>query len=418
MGRNLPEIGTTLRRARLERGLTQAQVAPSMGVSRTAVVQMENGKRSVKAAELTRLAEYYGCGTQELLGPQRPDEAEGDQEVSDLLGLLSELSDNEAERSFRDVLEVARGLHWLERLLGYRVIQNIPVTYSPEQPTTTWQAVRQGHHVAQDERRRQALGEGPIRFVDELLATLGIRGARAPLPAGITSISMNQPSLGTLVVVADQASLGSRRLSYAHGLAHALFDRDSPWRVCRAGSEEDVREVRATAFATDLLLPEHGVRRYVESMGRETLGRSGPTVLSVFSEPPGGDVGGKTLRVDGRAREGRGALTLAGLTRVAHYFGVGRRVTAHRLRNLRLVTQEHLHVLETLLRGDAERNAAQTLSLPTPGVETDSLPSRLAAAAAEAQCQDLISRAEFDRFAAIAGVKEADREALLAMSRK
>jgi len=417
MARAEGNIGEALRKARQQRRMTQAQVADALGLPRTAVVQIESGNRALKTEELLRLAEFFGCSPQELLDVSgaEPDEDEDQGEIGRLLDALPAFPDQSSEKAFRDVLDSARAVQRLEKLLGFEGVREIPVSYDPEPPRTHWEAVSQGQHVAQDERRRQALGEGPIRFVDELLATLGIRTARVRLPEGVASVFINRPSMGRLVVVNDALAQERRRFRYAHGLAHSLLDADIRWRICSADVEEELREVRANAFASGLLMPEYGVHRYVESLGRETLGRSGPAVLSVVSERHGTEES-KPLRVDGRSRSGRAALSLAGITRVAHYFGVSRRVAAHRLRNLRLITQEHLESLEELFRQAEDAEDERVLKLPSAADEIDPLRSRLAMLAAEARSSGLIGEEDFERLADLGGVARKDRQALIELS--
>ncbi len=63
------QIHEALRQLRLSRGMTQAEVAPALGVSRSTVAQIEGGNRSLKALEVGRLAALYGCSAEELLAP-------------------------------------------------------------------------------------------------------------------------------------------------------------------------------------------------------------------------------------------------------------------------------------------------------------------------------------------------------------
>ena len=198
----------------------------------------------------------------------------------------------------------ARALTDLEARLEIDATAYSLPSYRVEHGNMPWQAAREGYRIAEDERRRLALGEGPIRFVDELLMTSGVRSAKATLPTGILSISIGEPDHGLLVVVEKNLGLEHRRFRYAHGLAHFLFDTEAPWRVCKSGGAPEFPEVRADAFASALLIPQYGLRRYVETLGKETPGRAGPTVLSVFSEGDGRDKTGESRRVDGRQRRG------------------------------------------------------------------------------------------------------------------
>ena len=412
MAEKLKDIGRILQEARTSRGLTQADIAPQLGVSRATVAQIETGRRSLKAEDLRRLAAFYGCSLSELLPP-----ATGDQEVDGVTELFRshpDLAEDQGPSSFAGVCATARVLTDLEATLEIDAIAHSLPSYRAEHADTPWQAARQGYRIAEDERRRQALGEGPIRFVDELLMTSGVRSAKATLPTGILSISIAQPDHGLLVVVDKNLGLEHRRFRYAHGLAHFLFDTEGPWRVCNAGGAPDLAEVRADAFASGLLIPQYGLRRYVETLGKETLGRAGPTVLSVFSEGDGRDKTGESRRVDGRQRRGRHPITLSDVLRTAHYFGTSPSVAAHRLRNLRLLTDRELDQLETMSQGEKHTRIEGELALQAH--EMDSLCSRLAALAASALHRGSIDTPRFNELADLAGVGVADRERLLAIT--
>jgi hypothetical protein len=159
------------------------------------------------------------------------------------------------------------------------------------------------------------------------------------------------------------------------------------------------------------------VRRYLETLGKETLGRSGPSVLSVYFEGEGKGIGSNNLRIDGRAREGRHPITLSDLTLAAHYYGTTRSLTAHRLRNLRLLSDEQIERFERMINSDIGRNARKTLALKDVRYETDSLCSRLAALAAEAYNRELIDSDAFNKFADVAGVPAQERSRLLELSK-
>jgi transcriptional regulator with XRE-family HTH domain len=413
MAEKLKDIGRILQEARTSRGLTQADIAPQLGVSRATVAQIETGRRSVKAEDLRRLAAFYGCSLSELLPP-----ATDDQEVDGLAELFRahpDLAEDQGPSSFAGVCATARALTDLEaRLEIDATVHSLP-SYRVEHGNMPWQAAREGYRIAEDERRRLALGEGPIRFVDELLMTSGVRSAKATLPTGILSISIAEPDHGLLVVVEKNLGLEHRRFRYAHGLAHFLFDTEAPWRVCISGATPDLVELRADAFASGLLIPQHGLRRYVETLGKETVGRAGPTVLSVFSEGDGRDKTGESRRVDGRQRRGRHPITLSDVLRTAHYYGTSPRVAAHRLRNLRLLTERELDQLETMLQSEKHAPIDRELALPPPALhEMDSLCSRLAVLAASALHRGNIDAPRFNELADLAGVRVADRKGLLA----
>ena len=409
MAEKMKDISSILREARTSRGFTQADIAPQLDVSRATVAQIETGRRSVKAEDLRRLAAFYGCSLTEILPP-----ATDDQEVDGLAELFRahpDLAEDQGPSSFAGVCATARALTDLEAILEIDATAHLLPSYRVEQGNMPWQAAREGYRIAEDERRRLALGEGPIRFVDELLMTSGVRSAKATLPTGILSISISEPDHGLLIVVEKSLGLEHRRFRYAHGLAHFLFDTEAPWRVCRSGGAPEFPEVRADAFASALLIPQYGLRRYVETLGKETLGRVGPTVLSVFSEGDGRDKTGESRRVDGRQRRGRHPITLSDVLRTAHYYGTSPSVAAHRLRNLRLLTDRELDQLKTMLRSEKHMPIEGELALQAH--EMDSLCSRLAALAASALHRGNIDTPRFNELADLAGIRVADRKRLL-----
>ena len=414
MAQKLKDIGSILQEARRSRGFTQADIAPRLGVSRATVAQIETGRRSLKAEDLRRLAAFYGCSPSELL-PRATDDEEVDG-VAELFRSHPDLAEDQGPSSFAGVCAMARALTHLEARLEIDALAHPLPLYRIERADTPWQAAQQGHRIAEDERRRLALGEGPVRFVDELLMTSGVRSAKATLPKGIISISIAHPDHGLLVVVDKNLSLEHRRFRYAHGFAHFLFDTEAPWRVCFSGVVAELAELRADAFANGLLIPQHGLRRYVETLGKETLGRAGPTVLSVFSEGDGRDTMGESRRVDGRQRKGCNPITLSDVLRTAHYYGTSARVAAHRLRNLRLLTDPELDQLETMMQSEKHTPIERELALPPALHEMDSLCSRLAALAASALHRGSIDVPRFNELAELAGVHVADRECILAIT--
>jgi transcriptional regulator with XRE-family HTH domain len=61
------DLGQRLRQAREFVGLSQDEVANTLGVSRPAVTNIESGQRKVEAIELNRLATLYGTTVDFLL---------------------------------------------------------------------------------------------------------------------------------------------------------------------------------------------------------------------------------------------------------------------------------------------------------------------------------------------------------------
>lgn len=59
---------TRLKELRQERGLTPSQAALAAGVTRKTYLRYEEGIGRVKLAAMVRLADFYGCSMEYLLG--------------------------------------------------------------------------------------------------------------------------------------------------------------------------------------------------------------------------------------------------------------------------------------------------------------------------------------------------------------
>ena len=70
------EIGSKLREAREYLGLTQQEVAESLGIPRSAISLIELGQRRLETTELKRLAELYRRPTSYFTGEQNVSQQE------------------------------------------------------------------------------------------------------------------------------------------------------------------------------------------------------------------------------------------------------------------------------------------------------------------------------------------------------
>lgn len=61
-------MGTRLKETRLKYGKKQLEVAEVLGIGVPAYSMMESGQREINSSKLIKLAEFYGCSVDELLG--------------------------------------------------------------------------------------------------------------------------------------------------------------------------------------------------------------------------------------------------------------------------------------------------------------------------------------------------------------
>ena len=90
-------LGLRLREAREYRGLSQAEVAQHIGVSRSALCLIESGTRNVSAVELSRLAKLYKTTVESLAGHTAGD----DESIKVAARATATLSDKDREEMIR-----------------------------------------------------------------------------------------------------------------------------------------------------------------------------------------------------------------------------------------------------------------------------------------------------------------------------
>jgi transcriptional regulator with XRE-family HTH domain len=392
-------------------------VAREFGVSRSTIAQMELGNRKLQAADLGRLAKIYGCSATSLLVV--PDDRE-DQPVDELQDELRqnvpEFSDDpDSFEGMKEAITLSRELTGLEKVLGLEGYTSAPPSTGFGSPTTQWEGAHQGYVAAQEERWRMNLGDAPIRDVDDTLAMMRVRATRAHLPSGILSLYIQTPDVGTLVVVSDSLSMEERRFQYVHGYAHALFDSGHRWLICRASGRNALPELRATAFSGRFLLPETGVRRYLDSLGKDTLGRSSGAVQKLFSEHAGPKAKEALVRVEGRGRKGTTSISACDLIQIASYFGVSPALTAHNLRNLRFMGDDELDALESQESEGLVARSEKVLDLQSfrNVPRRDAFRSRLLALAVEATRRGVIDKDKFRRSAELISLTQEEQQVLL-----
>src|SRR5437867_6358326 len=164
------ELANRLKTARENAGLTQQQVSEAIGIPRTAVVQIEAGKRAVNSLELEKLARLFGLGIGELVseGPFAEDP------VAALLRAAQRtVQSPRLGGELRRLANVARRATELEAILGLRESRSMLAKYDLAPPASRWEAVRQGRHLAADERRRLGLGDAPVWEIAEIVRGQG-----------------------------------------------------------------------------------------------------------------------------------------------------------------------------------------------------------------------------------------------------
>ncbi len=349
------EVGRRLRSAREAKGITQAAAADAIGVARTTLVAIEQGRRAWRPAEIQRLAATYGTTANELLR----DEAVHVHLVPRFRRLRG-ADTGEADVAVRLLVDLVRAEVELENLLG---IQRT-VNYPPRRAILPGDVRLQAEHHALELRQWLGLGQAPIRDVISLLELdLGVRAYIRPIESRISGLFAYDADVGACMLLNANHPPARRAQTAVHELGHFVSARDVPvvqYRHQRGTSRE---ERYADAFARAFLTPERAVRERFRALTAES-----------------------------------GILTRRSVILMSHAFGVSREALVRRLEDLRLVargawdlfqttgriTQEH--VQEAL--GDLDQSEAQGPEGRGPTT------LRLAALASEVYRKELLSEGQ------------------------
>jgi transcriptional regulator with XRE-family HTH domain len=321
-------LAANLRKARENRGLSQAAVAKRLRLSRSLVAQIELGNRPVTADELAKFADLYGTPASELIGtPVGSD----DLVRGALLNLAPALvKEFDIQSRIRGVLGSLMEVTHLERLLE-RPARTGPPTYPLPSPRTLVDAIRQGEEIAAHERQRLGLRDAPLPELADLSASQGVPVFALKLPDEMSSLFIADASVGFAVVVNLIHAAVRHRLAIAHGYAHAVCEPMGTLRVCTNANAKELIERRAAAFATAFLLPAAGVAGTVHRLGKGQPSRQEYWVFDAAAE--------QSIRAEERSTPGSQTMTYLDAVWIARRFGTTYSLAVARLLGLGLIVE-------------------------------------------------------------------------------
>lgn len=398
------EIGRRIRSARESCALTQEQLGDLVEVSRLAIGQIESGSRAVNSLELDRIAHAVGRDIKSFF----EDNFEEQDALSALFRSDAQLTEHaELVQALQDSLALGREVTNLERLLGISRAQILPATYDLPAPKSRWTAIQQGQKVAADERQRLALGNTPISDLAELFESQGLRTGAVSLPDNISGLMLSDAKIGVFIVInSDHAPL-RRRFSLAHEYAHVLIDRHRIGTPSRAENRADLLEVRANAFAAELLMPSESIMLFIQSLGKGAASRAQVTIFDEID----------VVQAEQRAAPGSQDIQLYDVALLAHHFGVSRIAMIYRLRNLKLLDESELQRLIAQEQAGEGKEIAEFLHAPEPAAEvnlSDDFRRRFLSLALEAYRREEITLSKLNELASMVGVERVGLSRMLA----
>ena len=334
---DMSDLGKKLQEARKQRGLTQADAAQIIEAARTTITAIEKGERRIKAGELIQLARAYGRQVSDFVRPRPTIEPFAVQfrsayrrtpgDVEQVEGYIEKF-----EELCRDYLE-------LEQII------DAPLTYKypPEYKIAGLQVERAAEGVAQEERNRLGLGDGPIPLLRDVLEQdVGLRIFYIPMRPSdkFSAMYTYDHQLGGCIAVNSLHPEERRRLSLAHEYAHFLESRyASEIYVEDAYQRRPESERFADYFAFYFLMPTSGLTRRFNDI-----------------------------------RQSQGKVTPADLCILAHYYGVSMEALTRRLEEMRLLPNGTWDRLRDT--GFRVQNARRELGLMPVPANDDLLPKR------------------------------------------
>lgn len=290
------EIGERLRLARESAKLTQADAAALVGVVRTTLVAIEQGKRRVHMDELQKLATAYRTSANALL---RREAVHLD--MVPRFRKLQESSDDAVERATRLLNDLVRAEVELEDALGVSRSRNYP----PERPILPGDIRAQAEQDAQELRDWLGLGPGPVTDIVSILdLQLGVRVYVRPLDGKVSGLFAYDDTAGACILL--NANHPPERLTQSgvHETAHFVSTRRQA-EVLTEDERFTSREERyANAFQRSFITPARAVRQR-------------------FAE----------------ITAGQSHLTRRHIILLAHAFGVSREAMVRRLEELKLARE-------------------------------------------------------------------------------
>ena len=391
------ELGRRLRLARKAWKLSQADVAEALDLPRSAVSEMEAGRRGVSGLELHRLAYLYGRDMADFLD-----------EDFEPTGAIAALFRRHAKvrlsrcalESLRRCAALGRETANLERRLGRSQGRTGLPAYSHVPPGSLWEAVEQGSAVAADERGRLDLENRPLPDVARLLESQGVRTTLVDMPDNISGLVFMDSRTGFIVAANRSHHVLRRRFSFAHEYAHLLLDRKMEGRVSIADEQGTLREVRANAFAASFLMPAYAVRAFVADLAK---GHRSRRRMDIYDE-------NAPLRVSTRSKSASQRLQMHDVVLLAHHFVVSCPAVLYRLVSLRLITDEERKVLADQHAAGVSRRFRLFFDIPEPdnASEREQFRARFLHLAVEAFRQEEITRRKLMELVQLAGVDESN----------
>lgn len=354
---DLRMLGELLEQARKKCGMTQADAAKEIDVSRTTMVAIEKGERRLKSTELIKLARAYGCSVSDFVRPRpvvQPFEVQ-----FRAVYQRSEKEEAEIKPFILDLEKFCQNYLELEKIIDAPLPQNYPLEYEVKNLPIKAAA----ESVAAAERQRLGLGDGPIqRLRDILEQDVGLRIFYLKMPAKYSEVYSYNEEIGGCMAINANHPEERRRWSMAHGYLHFLAHRRKPeFHFDDQYQRVPESEQLAETFSRYFLMPTSGLlKRYNDIYRTHTK------------------------------------FTTTNLFTLANYYGVSVEALVRRLEEMELLPSGTWNKLQ--YRGLKVRKVQKELGLEEIPQRPDMMPLHYQRLAIEALDNGLITEGRFANF--------------------
>ena len=356
---DMRQLGKLLQQARKQSGITQADAAKLIDVSRTTMTAIEKGERRLKPAELIKLARAYGKSVSDFVR-QRPIIEPFNVQFRAMYR-RNEEEEKQIKPSILQLEKLCQNYLELEQIMK----SPLPRNYPPEYTVKGMPIEATAEAIANQERQRLGLGDSPIGMLRDILEiSVGLRIFYIPMPGKYSEIYSYNSELGGCIGVNIYHPEERRHWSLAHGYLHflahrrkAVFDFDNQYK--RIPESEQLAE----AFPKYFLMPTS-------------------SLLRQFNKRCQANQGGKFPPTD--------------LFTLAHYYGVSVMAMTLRLEEMKLLPSGTWHKLKD--RGLKVRETQKDLNLAELPQRSDINPIHYQHLAISALDQSLITEGQFTKF--------------------
>jgi Zn-dependent peptidase ImmA (M78 family)/DNA-binding XRE family transcriptional regulator len=235
------DLGRRISQARLDLGMTQAELGHAIGLDRTAVAKLEAGSRKVSATELVALASVLDRPIDWFVVESPPSVVSRRSDAS--VGGRSRVLDIKIDRLARDI--------------AFLIEQGILADASTRPVLELPPDVAGAEALAAEARRLMNVPDGPLCDLQRACENVGLLAFSLDVgEVGGDAAYVEVENMG-VALINGSIDPGRRRFNLAHELGHHLFGDAYAPEVSVGGIDDMERLINA--FAIHLLLPREAV---------------------------------------------------------------------------------------------------------------------------------------------------------------